>query len=231
MERKNKMKKLLSTISIILSLSFMAGSVVGTVQKPNLASPLEQKISTDKTELYKVFKFSHAFKEYRIVTNLDYQEYIKKSQIKRQWHGYEYVTFTDDIIEIAIQLGEIAIADKQPVDAVVMSFVQYLPYESDNIKYGGDYPKYPIETLVDGGGDCEDTSYLAVSLLRALGVNSVLLNPYGHMAVGTQKEIWNGGMYVTYNGIEYSYYEPTMIGWHKGMIPDDYKGKKIKIIN
>jgi len=178
-----------------------------------------------------VFKFAHSFKEYTITVNLNYQDYLTQSQKQRQPHGTEYLTITEDIKEIAEQLKQIAQENKQPLDTVVMSFVQYLPYESDYMKYAGDYPKYPIETLVDGGGDCEDTSYLAVSLLRALGVNSVLLNPYGHMAVGTQKEIWNGGMYVTYNGIEYSYYEPTMIGWHKGMIPDDYKGKKIKIIN
>jgi len=34
---------------------------------------------------------------------------------------------------------------------------------------GFEYPLYPLETLVDGIGDCEDTTILYVSLVRALG--------------------------------------------------------------
>jgi PKD repeat protein len=37
-----------------------------------------------------------------------------------------------------------------------------------------EWPLYPLETLFDGVGDCEDTSILLVSLLRARGVSSSL---------------------------------------------------------
>jgi hypothetical protein len=38
-----------------------------------------------------------------------------------------------------------------------ISFVQSLEYYEE---YNEDYPRYPIQTLVDYGGDCEDTSIL-----------------------------------------------------------------------
>lgn len=46
--------------------------------------------------------------------------------------------------------------------ALVQGAIQY---QSDGT--GLDYPLYPLETLVDGKGDCEDTAILYVSLLQA----------------------------------------------------------------
>ncbi len=50
-----------------------------------------------------------------------------------------------------------------------LSFIQgaiaYIPDQP-----GFEYPLYPLETLVEEGGDCEDTTILYVSLLRALGI-------------------------------------------------------------
>jgi predicted transglutaminase-like cysteine proteinase len=46
----------------------------------------------------------------------------------------------------------------------VVAFVQALPYTSDAETTGYDeYPRYPLETLVDHGGDCEDTAILAAA--------------------------------------------------------------------
>lgn len=50
-----------------------------------------------------------------------------------------------------------------------LSLVQgAIRYKSDGA--GVDYPRYPLETLVDGEGDCEDTAILYVSLLRARAI-------------------------------------------------------------
>ena len=56
---------------------------------------------------------------------------------------------------------------------MVLAFVQgAIDYQRDPA--GKEWPLYPIETLVDGVGDCEDTAILLVSLLRAEGVGSTL---------------------------------------------------------
>jgi PKD repeat protein len=55
----------------------------------------------------------------------------------------------------------------------VLSFVQgAIRYVADPA--GAEWPLYPIETLYDAAGDCEDSAILFVSLLRAKGVSSYL---------------------------------------------------------
>lgn len=53
--------------------------------------------------------------------------------------------------------------------AFVQAVIAYRPDPPET-----EWPLYPIETLVDGVGDCEDTAVLFVSLLRARGVSSRL---------------------------------------------------------
>jgi len=54
-----------------------------------------------------------------------------------------------------------------------LSFVQgAIAYALDPLDK--EWPLYPIETLYDGAGDCEDTAILLVSFLRAKGVSSRL---------------------------------------------------------
>jgi len=72
---------------------------------------------------------------------------------------------------------------------LLISFVQSLPYTFDNVSTPFDeYPRFPIETLVFGGGDCEDTSILTSALLYEMGYDVILINPPGHMAVGINIE-------------------------------------------
>jgi len=65
-------------------------------------------------------------------------------------------------------------------DAATATFVDYtLVFVQCSIEYqadppGSEWPLYPLETLVDRTGDCEDTSILLVSLLLAKGVASRL---------------------------------------------------------
>jgi len=52
----------------------------------------------------------------------------------------------------------------------VGSFVQQLPYTSDRVTTPYDeYPRFPLETLYEKGGDCEDTAILAATILKEMG--------------------------------------------------------------
>ncbi|MFN3383284.1 MAG: hypothetical protein ACK401_00125 [Archaeoglobaceae archaeon] len=105
----------------------------------------------------------------------------------------------------------------------VISFVQSLPYTADNVTTPFDeYPRYPIETLVDNGGDCEDTSILTAELLSKLGYDVVLILLPNHMAVGvTCSNCY--GTYYEYKGVKYFYLETTGEGWKIGEIPKEYE--------
>lgn len=104
---------------------------------------------------------------------------------------------------------------------LVAAFVQSLP---NNAGAGfDDYARYPAETLVDGGGDSEDTSILAAALLNDLGYDSIVLGFDGHRAVGVRCPDDTQGRYYTYDGARYYYLETSIPGYGLGSIPDQYK--------
>ena len=112
----------------------------------------------------------------------------------------------------------------------VIAFVQSLPYTSDSVTTGYDeYPRYPIETLVDGGGDCEDSSILAAALLSEMGYGIILVSPPGHMALGIKGSENLSGSYYEYNGSRYYYVETTSSGWGIGKLPPEFSGTKASI--
>ena len=132
----------------------------------------------------------------------------------------------EEILDITRQEGY----DEYETVSFVIAFVQSLTYTSDFAGTGYDeYPRYPVETLVDDGGDCEDTSILAASLIDALGYGVVLLifpetsGAEGHCAVGVAG---GEGIYGTsweYEGRKYYYLETTGEGWEIGDIPEEYR--------
>ncbi len=101
----------------------------------------------------------------------------------------------------------------------VIALIQSIPYASEP----SEYPRYPVETLVDQRGDCEDMAILTAALVRQMGFGVVLLAyvEEGHMAVGIrvlppshqtlQAYEWNGDMYY--------YLESTSTGWSIGQVP------------
>lgn len=106
----------------------------------------------------------------------------------------------------------------------IVSFVQSLPYTSDKVTTGFDeYPRYPLETLIDNGGDCEDTAILTAALLNELGQGVVLVRLPGHMAVGIKGSDDLGGTSYSFRGAKYYYLETTGSGWDIGEIPDEYR--------
>ena len=116
----------------------------------------------------------------------------------------------------------------------VLAFVQELPYRFDIEATGyDDYPKTAIETLVEGEGDCEDTSILLASILRQMGFEVALILPLprtpkeqGHAAVGVKGNF--AGYRYTYNESNYYYCEtahnlPRGYYFTVGELPKDYQ--------
>jgi len=114
----------------------------------------------------------------------------------------------------------------------VIAFVQSLPYTVDieTTPYD-EYPRYPIETLFDRGGDCEDTSILVAALLDAMGydVALLILKNARHAAVGVA--LTNAyGSYYEYEGKKYFYLETTGEGWQIGQIPPDFSDARAEVL-
>ena len=113
----------------------------------------------------------------------------------------------------------------------VVSFVQSLKYVSDATSRGEDeYVRYPIETLVDGIGDCEDVVILAASILHEMGYSVLLVLLPDHLALAVKYDKDFPGTYYEYGGKKYYYLEMTNQGWDLGQIPPQYRNQKATLI-
>jgi predicted transglutaminase-like cysteine proteinase len=65
--------------------------------------------------------------------------------------------------------------------------IQYA-YDIDTTNFS-EYPKYPLEMLYDGSGDCEDSSALFISLVEYLGYDAGLMLG---MVKATEDDEWGG---------------------------------------
>ena len=109
----------------------------------------------------------------------------------------------------------------------IAKFVQdCIEYQYDSDTTGEDeYPRYPIETIYERQGDCEDTSILMAALLKEWGYEVGFLHLPGHIAVALRTaDNYSSGDYYEINGHRYLYIESTGSGWNIGDIPDDCKG-------
>ena len=109
----------------------------------------------------------------------------------------------------------------------VLAFVQALPYTTDNVTTGYDeFRRFGIETLVDGGGDCEDTTVLAGAILSSLGEDTALMLSPGHIALGLAGDY--SGVATEHGGKLYYYCETTGSGWDVGELPPDVRGVTVE---
>jgi hypothetical protein len=101
--------------------------------------------------------------------------------------------------------------------------------------------KYPVETIADGQGDCDLFSYIAASIMKAGGLDVVLLyyEKQTHMNIGVHlssapKDARESVYYVTHDGIRYYVAECTggnwKDGWRVGECPTDLKQVSAEVI-
>jgi len=133
-----------------------------------------------------------------------------------------------DVKRLADYLSGQAATDIQRVNNI-LKFVQYLPYIYD--APDDNYVRHPLETLVEGGGDCEDTSVLAAKLLLSAGnegypvvlltVDSNADGEADHMMIGVSVAGASGDFYEV-NGTRYYVCETTSTTYGVGFKPSNY---------
>lgn len=131
----------------------------------------------------------------------------------------EEIAFIADEIE---RLGDAEGYSKPELIEMATAFVQQLPYTKNDVTAGmSQYTHYPLQTLVNRGGDCEGTSILLAAILREMGYGCVLLGLFdaGHMALGIKGASDLPGVYYEYDGNRYYYLETTDPSWGIGEVP------------
>lgn len=150
------------------------------------------------------------------------------------------------IFYLAFQLALTAEMFDEEFTQLAIDFVQQLYYNDDKWTTKDEYPKYPVETLMDGSGDCEDLSFLLASILQSRrkndNINFSLILFESHLAVGwsiklfdemSKKEVTDyftslklpyATYYYTKNNHKYFYIEATNDDFEIGETPDDLIG-------
>ena len=134
------------------------------------------------------------------------------------------------------------LSDPEDIADTVLNFVQDKGNFTACIHYvteDEELPKYPIETLAEGGGDCDDHSILYASMMKALGFQVALIISYeaGHMWTGVHLDsapthnsqnpsVW----YVDHQSVRYYVAETTGWGWRVGDLPSGLQGKSCYIL-
>ena len=185
------------------------------------------------------FEWNYGSKTYNYEMFIDPDLYYQFKSLDHNVYDFDwpegYARFTTPneqyIINLANDLNYLAIEEnfnELETANFILSFVQAIDYKVDNYtNYQGiqEYPKYPVEMLWDGQGDCEDSSALFASLLEALGYDAVLLlflgNIEGHAAIGVSIDEASGKSY-QYQNKNYYYAETTDTGSTIGDDPKYY---------
>ncbi len=181
------------------------------------------------------FQWAYRSRMYKLTLELNQADYIYYKAMPR---GYSYAHYTREhdghavLDKVATSLWSLAkqhsLNEWEAINLVV-AFVQQLSYQQE-VTCQMEWAKYPIETLVENGGDCEDTAILLAALLRKLGFGTILMNPPGHMAVGIACNNCNGS-HIRYDGLQYYYVETTYPGWEIGDIPEQFNSQHCSIYN
>ncbi|MBI4919019.1 transglutaminase domain-containing protein [archaeon] len=175
------------------------------------------------------------------------EEYFKFKQKSHRHNTIEefarFVTYDHkNIKQIAESVTKFSNSPEEKA-RVILDFVHQMVYDKTIEDKGmPDYVRYPLETLVERNGDCEDLTILAASLMKAVGINVALIHipalpseDAGHLALGVNGD-FSGSAY-TVDKKRFFYTETTGTQWLSststwkiGQIPDDYKDRQANIL-
>ena len=208
-------------------------------------STLQQTATDDGRGFTRDFAWQYRGRAYHLAFDLhpDAYEVFQQRARTRDYDlfasDYYSKPFIEEITRKLADYGTVSGLSKEEIPYFIVSFVQNLPYTSDDVTTGFDeYPRFPYETLYDNGGDCEDTSILASAMLHELGYDVALLHfsgraagadrgvpgGDGHMAVGIECRPKPGQPYYRHYGRRYCYLETTGDNWDVGVVPPSVQG-------
>lgn len=136
--------------------------------------------------------------------------------------------YTEKIVDLLINayMEKNSKMDEKDYLNYLLAFTQYIPYQTDEEFLGtSEYWKFPLETLFDNGGDCEDTSILFVAIahesMKKLGFDygiALQVLPK-HVSVAVKTPLISGKT----NPYGYLYGETTAKNYKIGDIPEVVK--------
>jgi len=189
------------------------------------------------TRSYQLLDRPDGLKQYSlnvVVSQSLHEYYREKSHILNSNNDFAKFVTPYALKPISDSLWEIYTDDEDFANGVLM-IVHQIPYEET-------LPlKYPVETLVENEGDCDLFSYIAASVMKAGGLDAVLLyyESEAHMNIGvhlshTPDDARGQAYHITYYDTQYYVAECTgdnwKNGWRVGECPDDLEDVPVQVI-
>lgn len=220
------------------------GSLDGTGNSDDDDAVLSFDMSVVTIDPNHVYNWSFQGSTHTLTVSIPPKTYaqFRDSDVDRYYYyGYttaevqQFVTSDDPIIvDIATRLKQMAInRGYSEVETInyALRFCQSMKYSYDNTSMGADeYWRFPVETLYDETGDCEDTSFLFSSICEAMGYDAAILLFPGHAAVGVASSAASGTYVTGGNGVSYFYCETTAPGWELGELPQELEGQEVDVV-
>lgn len=164
-----------------------------------------------------------------------YEYYLEKSHKLTSNNDFAKFVTPYALKLVADNLWEIYANDEDFANGVLM-IVHQIPYVETAPA------KYPVETIVENEGDCDLFSFVAASIMKAGGLDVVLLyyESKAHMNVGVHlshmpRNVRGQAYYVTYNSVKYYVAECTgdnwEDGWRIGECPSDLQQANVQVIS
>ncbi len=210
-------------------------AMVARAINPDLRARFSLNPNIPLKNLFFTWKYPSYGSEYSLNLQISYYDFNYFNSKRRVYDYTVYAMDDADVGGLSVLASTLkSIAEENgftsPYDIAgfITAFVQNISYMDDMATKGvAEYPKYPIETLFEQGGDCEDKAALLAKLLKLLGYGSVLLVSNDHMAVGLQT---SGNGNLSFGGAEYYYIETTEPGWRVGEVPGDMLGVGMEVL-
>ncbi len=182
-------------------------------------------------DFVRTYNWEYASKSYSFTYRIPwatYNYYQERPRYYRNYAVYSYESKDHPFIDGFSKALKMEAAEKGLNNWETIGFVTAFVQDLSYVRESGEYPKFPVETLADKGGDCEDSSILLATLLDRMGYDVLLVNPPGHMAVALACKNCTGPAYEK-DGRKYYYIETTGSGFDVGEIPKEYKETKDKL--
>jgi len=168
------------------------------------------------------------------VTSSLYEYYSSKDHIVTSPYDLAKFVTPTSLKPIADDLWSIYSDDEDFANGALM-IVHQISYKESGPQ------KYPVETIVENEGDCDLFSFTAASIMKAGGLDVVLLlyETQNHMTVGVNLshepyDARSDVYYYSYDGKQYYVAECTggdwRNGWRIGELPDMLDGAQARVI-
>ena len=198
----------------------------------------------DNQAVVTIMYYTNFSRNQQIITlSVPYEQYNASHYEKHPYwcnetltYAIDYITYNETIINQIVETIKNQTQSKEELANALLDFVQDKGHGLSIRYYPTNELKYPLETLVEMGGDCDTHAFLYGTLMKAAGFKVLLLlskeKIEGQLHVAAAIHLENSPKNslskiedkdFTYNGEKYYYAETTNRNWRVGDLPPELK--------